>query len=228
MKRSIQVTLAAIAAAISFAQPAKAQVLFTGYTNGCFYITAGAACVPETANSNVVDAFGPLTYRNSTFSGISSFGFLGIGANPSSTTNIDNLGSFLLTAGTQSFVGESFVLRVSFTAPGGVVPPSTLFTANLAGNVVANPVDAGGYSLIFTNPAQVFTYPEGSFTLNVNNIAGLGVATGSSDKLVALTGSIVVNAGPGQQSVVPEPSTYLLLASGLAGIGIIARRRRAV
>ena len=29
-------------------------------------------------------------------------------------------------------------------------------------------------------------------------------------------------------NVVPEPSTYLLLATGLAGIALIARRRRAV
>ena len=71
------------------------------------------------------------------------------------------------------------------------------------------------------HPTQTFTFDGGSFTLTVNNLAVQGVGAGAMDKAVAVTGFI--NA-----TTVPEPSTYLLMAAGLAGVGIVSRRRRAV
>jgi len=37
----------------------------------------------------------------------------------------------------------------------------------------------------------------------------------------------VIDGGGGGVGAVPEPGTYFLVLTGLAGIGLIARRRRA-
>jgi hypothetical protein len=42
----------------------------------------------------------------------------------------------------------------------------------------------------------------------------------------AAGGTFTFNAGFGPATVVPEPSTYALLATGLAGLATVARRRR--
>lgn len=220
MKLAPRFIAAAIAATAVFATTAQAQITFTGFTNACFYSVV--SCAPELTNVNTTDVIGPLTYRNSTFSGTTTGGFLGIGTVPGAGVNFDNLGSFTLTNGTRDFAADRFNMRVSFTAPGGVVPPNTVFTALLSGSVTAvGANDQGGFSLMFTNPTQTFTFDGGSFTLTVNNLAVQGVGAGSMDKAVAVTGFI--NA-----TTVPEPSTYLLMAAGLAGVGIVSRRRRAV
>jgi len=211
--------IAAACAASAFATTAQAQTTFTGFTNACFYTVV--SCVPENTNVNATDANGLMTYRNSTFSGMTSGGFLGIGNAPGVGVNIDNLGSFSLTNGTQNFAGGFFNLRVSFSAPSGVVPPNTVFTANLSGNVTALGTDNGGFSIMFTNPSQNFVFDGGSFTLNVNSLSVQGVGANAPDRNVALTGFITA-------TVVPEPSTYLLMAAGLAAVGMFSRRRQAV
>lgn len=58
-----------------------------------------------------------------------------------------------------------------------------------------------------------------------NLTIGLGArVTGSTGGLE--TFSLARAEGGGPNTVVPEPSTYLLMATGLAGIGMVARRRR--
>ncbi len=214
MKLVAKMTQAAVAATLAFAVPASAQT-FTGYTNGCFYTTPGVACSPETTAGARTDVFGPLTYTNSTFNVTTAGGFAAIG-NDVASPNINNLGSFSLPTGftgTQDFGSQNFMLNVFFTAPAGVTPTNQNFMATLFGTVTGN---AGGLQVNFDNTPKMFSFTGGSFMLSVADVNLTNTAAGTS---IAVSGALT-------SQVVPEPSTYLLMASGLAGIMIMARRRR--
>ncbi len=107
------------------------------------------------------------------------------------------------------------LLNVFFTAPAGVMPTNHTFMASLMGTVVGN---AGGVFVDFGNAPQMFSYTGGTFTLEVSDVNLTNTTAGTT---VAVTGNIRPTA-----TVVPEPSTYLLMASGLAGMGMMYRRRR--
>jgi hypothetical protein len=214
MRAVARLAAAAAAATFAFAAPASAQVTFTGFTNGCFYTVA--VCSPETTSGTRTDVIGPLTYTNSTFNVTTVGGVAAIGNFPG-TPNTDNLGSLMFPAGPVSnfdFTGQRFVLNVSFTAPAGVSPTSTLYSAQLLGTVNQS---AGGVTFDFDNTVRNFTYNGGTFTLAVNDVSLTKNVAGTS---VAVTGFLT------QTSTVPEPSTYLLMATGMAGIFGIVRRRR--
>lgn len=206
--------LAAGAAAALACGAASAQTQFTGFTNGCF----GAACVPETDSSPRTDLLGGsgLTYANSTFDVMSAGGVAGLGAtgmvNPA--LNVDNLGSWTLTGTPFNYDGNSFTLRVSFTAPPGTAPGSALFTSTLLGTVVST--DNGGLSIDFDNTPRAFTFAGGTFTLRVDDVSLTPHAAATP---VASTGFITV-------TTVPEPETYALFLAGLGAVGFMARRRK--
>jgi hypothetical protein len=191
---------------------ASAQTTFTGFTNGCF----GAACVPETTNAGASDvlAGSGLTYNNSTFDVVSAGGVAGLGSTGMLTPagNVDNLGSWLLSGTAFNYGGNTFTLRVSFTAPPGTTPTSALFTSTLTGNVIST--DNGGLFIDFDNTPAAFTFTGGSFDLIVNDVS---LTPGASP--VASTGFINVTS-------VPEPETYALFLAGLGAVGFMARRRK--
>ena len=201
------------------------EVFFSGSTLGCF----GPGCVPG-ASATLLG----LTYVNSTFSGTTAGGFLGIGNMPG-TPNLDNLGSFALSSMPATY-NSTFTLRVTFSDPQGIAGgPSTNYSATLTGQVITT--DIGGVRLEFdqtpilftfsdtncgatTIPGQQTTCGNGSFLFRVNDTS-LSVG-----RITPLTGDIISAVVTPQGQPVPEPGALLLLGTGLTGLGAGLRRYR--
>jgi len=199
------------------------EVFFSGSTLGCF----GVGCVPAASAT-----LNGLTYTNSTFSGTTAGGFLGVGNMPG-TPNVDNLGSFNLSAMPATYSG-AFTVRVTFLDPQGIAGGGMMsFSATLTGQVITT--DIGGVRIEFdqtpvlftfndtncgatTIPGQQTTCGSGSFLFRVNDVS---ITAG---RMAPLTGDII-SAQQTQPGQVPEPATLLLFGSGLAGLGAGLRRR---
>jgi len=195
----------AVAASLCFASVAGAQVTFTGSTTGCFY-PAGPACVAVPAQ-----VYKGLSFSGSSFSGnTSTSGDLGFG-----NAFANNFGTITLSGVPASYANDFFKLIISFTAP---TITSTVYTATLTGSVSVDPLagPSGGVHFDFDNTPQIFTYATTSGT--------------NSFKLIVDDQSIGFNAGPVQLSgfitTAPEPSTVMLVGTGLLGLIPVARRRR--
>lgn len=208
-------TATAFAAGLAFASPAGAQITFTGYTNGCFYATV--VCAPATLPGNSTASIQSLVYRNSTFSVTTSGGIAQVGNAPANP-NFNNFGSFSLPSVTidHGYNGEFFALNIFFTAPSSTLPTNINMLATLSGALSNN---AGGLTVDFDNSPQMFTWDGGAFTLE---IADLNLTNTVNGTTVALTGHLNL-----VESTVPEPGTYVLMASGLVGMAVMSRRRQA-
>ncbi len=203
--------------AVSSSEARADEVTFAGYTNGAFNNPAP----PNTSATQTASLFG-LNYVNSTIqSGTTVNGFRGIGGNPTAppTQNSNNLGAFNLANTENVYNGNTFTLRVTFTAPTGINGGNTtLFTAMLIGSVTS--VGNGGVQIDFDNTPRFFTFSSGgisgSFNFSVNDLAL------DPGQTAAITGQITA----AQQTAIPEPMTMLLLGTGLAGVAARVRKRR--
>ncbi len=210
-------TAATLAASVAGAQ----EVRFAGFTNGCF----GPGCTPATASNfeTIESTTGPaLRFLNSTFDETTARGFAGFGGTPQTTSqNFNNFGSLVidpsLTGNGTSFT-EAFSLRISFTDPSSL---ETVIGGSVTGSVSSQ--GNGGISLRFDNNGPItLNFANGrTAMLNLNNASLNPSATQGGVRAVSITGDIMTNV-----NVVPEPSTYMLLGTGIAALGLVARRRR--
>lgn len=156
-----------------------------------------------------------LTYDNSTFDNTTVVGALDLGGDPIPGSNVNNLGSFTLGFANGTYSGNSFQLKVTFTAPVTIVGGTTAtFTDLLTGTVSGG---LGGVFIDFDNTPQTFFFSNGaasgSFTMFVNDVS---IAPGNA---ASLTGRIT-----GSQSPVPEPTALVGLGCGLLGIFGLRRK----
>ncbi len=184
---------AVAAAALATTAPASAEVVFAGFTNGCF----GTGCVPSTANNggSTEVTNGALTFRTSTFNDITSENFvpgasgLALGGNPADP-NVNNLGSITVANVQDNFnqPADDFTLRVTFTLPAGTAPNSTVFFADVSGSV--NPNGGGGVFLDFDNAFRTFTSSAGTFQFAVSDLNVNAGQTGSINGRIIVPGPI--------------------------------------
>jgi PEP-CTERM motif len=208
---------------ITFAQRTASadEVFIAGSTLGCF----GAGCTPAASST----AFG-FTFSNSTFATTTASGFRSLDASPNPGSNFNNLGSLTMSTNPGNFAGQTFTLQVTFTAPQGFTGPNqvtliyTITPFNMIGGVFFEPTPffapfsfndstcepdpTGGI------PGQQTTCGTGSFLFFIGDV---GINPGQT---LAITGSI---AEAEQQ--IPEPTTMLLLGTGLAGVAMKTRKR---
>lgn len=198
---------AVVFASALLSQPALGQT-FSGFTQGCFVVAANTSCAPSSASASLSDA---------SFAGIGTAGSPAVfGTAVGGSLLLSNLGTITVARDGSSSFNNSFTLGINFTAPGG--------NANFLAAVTGTQNGGGNGTITFNfGGPQTVNYAGGSFVLQINDLPV--VVNGGSGTTSVLTGSItqsVVSA----PTTVPEPSTYVLMAAGLAGVGLVARRRR--
>lgn len=203
--RSLRTLTVAAAMLATAAGTAEAQISFA--TTGRF-TSATAGCSQLVASSSVTCAFGSfsLTYTGTTGTNIGN-------------GSIASLGTFLLTGTGNQTITPGQVTFELFVAQTGPSVGSGTFTGPVTGTVFTAP--SGNISTMMWSPNQMVNIGNTRYTIIYDNIGpaanrGLGLPINNDRGINALVTS----------SVVPEPSTYALMATGLAMLVGVTRRRK--
>lgn len=138
------------------------------------------------------------------------------------------LGSFTLTNNTSSWIDTDFYSSINFTLPVAISPAqsTSAFHAEVLG-VVKKDLFGAVYIDFDTSP-QHFTFQNsqyaGSFDFNVSELL-FGTVGSGPGKPVTWTGHVTNAVQAAKTSNVPEPSSVLLLGSGLLWVAGLRRRR---
>jgi hypothetical protein len=208
--------LLGLAAVAALSLSARAQVVVAGDAQGCF----GLGCTPMDSHAINVDGVWLRYGSGSTldFQGVTSDGVLAIdGSTATGNFGVLNLATKPLNAW----------INVPFTLSLGYINPATttaLFAAIITGYISSTPT--GDVVAVFSPPSvtnRFFDYRSGlTGDLTVTPYS----VTVPYDQNGPITGLIQVsNTVP--TTVTPEPVTVLMLGSGLVGIAVVRRRRRA-
>ncbi|MBR0697801.1 PEP-CTERM sorting domain-containing protein [Bradyrhizobium lablabi] len=160
--RYVAASLLTLAGCLAVA-PAKAEIVISGTTDGCF----GSGC---SAGAGSSESISHLTFTDGSFSGTTVNNLL----------SVSSFGVFSLANGTNDYDGTSFTLFLDFTAPPGTSPDPGNFLAAITGSVHGN---TGSLHVDFSSVPTVFTYNGGTFSLVIND---LDVAVGGSTNVSGL------------------------------------------
>ena len=189
----------ALLAIFAVAQTEARADTVTFSTTGCF----GAACAPALTSTAFGSGTATVTY-NSVSGSVNT-------STPSGFTFAD-LAQFTVS-GVGTFSSTPFTLVITQTTPSA---GTGTFTGTLSGTLIVNGSDA-----VIVFDQTFLTIGNVRYDLvNLTNGNALALDPNATGGITRLTAKI--------STTVPEPTTMLLLGTGLAGVAARARKRRKV